>query len=313
MMNRELQIAIQLFVDQHTKKTGSAPTMGEINEFIEIHINGEDAVPRVKFDGLSSEQIYNMHRFLWMGDASPIEINELSDDDFAQMPLFRQMERIVSILQEKSSIKLTVKGNLPMNIVQELYSIGLPDEYVDTHPNKRLTEDYAYSVQLACIILDVMRVIKVQKGSMTLTARGKKLVKSRQDFFSETIHNFCLRLNWAYFDRYEVSENIGRYGVGFSFAMVKKYGNEWHDSEFYSAKYFEAFPTLSPTEWEYDDGVPGGNCYYIRTFERFMLEFGFVEIKNERVKCQLRPYEYYNIIKHIKKSNLFDKVFTFKF
>lgn len=311
MMDKSLNIAIQLFVDQHVKKTGFAPTMGEINEFVESKVNIDNNAPKDKFDGLSSEQIYNLLNLLW-SSSSLIEINKLSDDEFAQIPLFRQIERLVSLLQEKGSIKMTTTGSLPMSVVREVYSVGISNWYIEEHQTKRLTEAASASVQRTRIMLDIMKVVKVQKGVMTLTARGKKLIKERQQFFSELMYNFCFHFNWAYFDGYE-SEEMGRYGAGFSLAMVAKYGDDWRKSEFYAAKYIAAFPMRPLTDLRYsEEGVVENNCYYIRTFERFMLEFGLIEIKDERVKRQGYAFEYFDIIKHVKKSDLFDKMFTFK-
>ncbi len=310
MMNRELQIAIQLFVDQHTKKTGSAPTMGEINEFIEIHINGEDAAPREKFDGFSSEQIMQLNHSLWCDD-SPIVINELSDEEFEQIPLFRQMEKLVSILQTKGSIKMTVKGALPMSVVREVYSVGTPDRYIEEFQQKRLLEIDAITVQRAHLMLKILKVVKVQKGVMTLTVRGKKLIADRQEFFFGVMYHFCHSFNWAYFDLYP-SGGIGRQCVGFSLAMVAKYGDEWKKDEFYSAKYFKAFPMFVLKELGYREPIAGHNCYSIRTFDRFMLEFGLIEIKEERKKRELSVGGGYEITKYVKKSALFDKILSFK-
>jgi len=106
--------------------------------------------------------------------------------------------------------------------------------------------------------------------------------------------------------------SIGRLGCGFSLAMVAKYGDDLRSSEFYAEKYFKALPMCAVDimpRLSFKE-MPGESCYTLRTFTRFMLEFGIVEIKEERIKDEDSIIGAFDIKCHIKKSPLFDKMMT---
>lgn len=309
-MNKELQIKLQMFVDDFTSKNGVPPTIDQINQHIQGVVQEINFAPRSDFEGYSSEQMHNLLDLLWSSN-SIIKLNELSDEEFAQIPLFRQIETFTSILSEKGSMKMTVTGSLPMAVVREVYSVGTPDWYIDKYQTKRLLESDSKSVQRTHIMLKVMKIIKVQKGIITLTKRGVKLIQDKHQLLSELLYSFCYQFNWPYFDRYE-NESIGRLGCGFSLAMVAKYGDDWHSSEFYAEKYFKALPMCAEDVMPglTPKGIPGESCYTIRTFTRFMLEFGIIEMKEERIKNEDSIIGAFDIKYNIKKSPLFDKMLT---
>ena len=111
---------------------------------------------------------------------------------------------------------------------------------------------------------------------------------------------FTCQYNFAYFDGYE-NETIGQLANGFSLILVSKYGNQKRSYRFFADKYFKAFPDLLknddlnyfPTE------KSSAQCYSLRTFERYMLYFGLIEIEQTKYPEQ----EIY-----ILKSPLFDRV-----
>ncbi len=307
-MNKDLHIALQMFVDHFTEKVGEPPTIDQINDFLQSAAMSMNSAPRENFDGYSSEQMYNLIHFLW-SSGSMIELKELSEDDYLQIPLLRQIIKLTSILAEKGKIKLTVTGALPMSIVRDVYSVGTPDWYIEEHQTKRLTESYSMTVQRTIIMLKLISVIKVQKGVMTLTARGKKIIKDKHQLLSEILQAYTYSFNWAYFDGYEC-EDVGRMGAGFSLAMVAKYGTDWKRDNFYADKYFKAFSMLAMEKMWRED-VPGETCYAIRTFERFMLELGLIEIRKERINISNDSVIQFEPHKYIRKTALFDKMLKF--
>lgn len=310
-MDAQLQIALQMFVDHFTKSTGKTPSLDDINDFLRTTTESLNNAPRDNFEGYSPEQMHCFLDLLW-SSASPIVLKELSDEEYMQMPLFRQIMELTSILTNEGKIKLTTTGALPLAVVRKVYSVGVPDKYIENRPNKRLTESDSESVQLTVVMLKILSATKIQKGVMTLTARGKKLLKDKRQLISELLQIFTYQFNWAYFDRFDDEDmDVGRTGVGFSLAMVAKYGSQWKRDNFYAKKYFEAFPMLA-MDRRWSEEVPGENCYTIRTFERFMLEFGLIEMKDEEVPNNESSLPRFNIHTYIRKSDLFDKIFTFK-
>lgn len=307
-MNKDLHIALQMFVDHFIGKVGEPPTIDQINDFLQSTAMSMSSAPRENFEGYSSEQMHNLIHFLW-NSGSMIEFKELSEDNYSQIPLLRQIIKLTSILAEKGKIKLTVTGALPLSIVRDVYSVGTPDWYIEEHQTKRLTENDSMTVQRTLVMLKLISAIKVQKGVMTLTARGKKIIKDKHQLLSEILQAYTYSFNWAYFDGYEC-EDVGRMGAGFSLAMVAKYGTDWKRDNFYANKYFKAFPILA-MEKMWREEVPGETCYTTRTFERFMLELGLIEMKEEKVNRENDSVIQFDIHKYVRKTALFDKMLEF--
>lgn len=307
-MNNELNFALQMFVDRFTKQTGEAPSLDVMNDFLQAQATQMNNRPKDDFDELSPDQMFRLNYQMWSED-SPIILNELSDEDLAQIPIFRQVEKLTSILTEKGKIKMTVRGSLPMSVVKEVYSVGTPSWYLEKYRKSRITEDDTESVQRTHILLKIMKVIKVQKGIMTLTAKGSKLIQNRQQFFKRLFEVFSWEFNLAYFDGYE-DRDIGMVGIGFSLVLMSKYGGVLRRSTFYAEKYFRAFPVLSPTDTAYSEDVAGENSYTSRVFTRFMLELGLIEIQEERVQNEFSNTKFFDTKKNIIKTELFDRVLT---
>ena len=88
---------------------------------------------------------------------------------------------------------------------------------------------------------------------------------------------------------------------GFSLILVSKYGGQKRSYKFYADKYFKAFPDLLKN-YDVDYGTIEENsarCYSVRTFERYMLYFGLIEVEAENR---------YDSEINIRKTPLFDKV-----
>ena len=58
----------------------------------------------------------------------------------------------------------------------------------------------------------------------------------------------------------------------------------------------------------YREEVPGEKCYTIRTFERFMLELGLIEIRKERINISNDSVIQLETHKYSRKTVLFDKM-----
>lgn len=71
---------------------------------------------------------------------------------------------------------------------------------------------------------------------------------------------------------------------GFSLILLSKYGNQKRSYRFYAEKYFKAFPDLMKG-FDNQYGTveeQGAFCCSIRTFERFMLHLGLIEIEKTK-------------------------------
>ena len=90
---------------------------------------------------------------------------------------------------------------------------------------------------------------------------------------------------------------------GFSLILIAKYGGQKRSYKFYADKYFKAFPDLLRNyEVNYNTiEKHSAQCYSVRTFERYMLYFGLIEIEKTKYPEQKI---------YITRTPLFDRVIS---
>ncbi|MEG1726228.1 MAG: hypothetical protein RR313_12630, partial [Anaerovoracaceae bacterium] len=274
----------------------------ELNAYIADYMEIYNNRPRDNFEGYSSME---MHRILdyTFEDSSPIKLHKLSDEEYAKIPILRQIKHLIQIIQKEGRIKLTTIGNLPTRVVKELYPLGVGDRLIDSGISKLSKETDSNAVELTKILLKLMRVTKIRNNVLTITKEGEKILANNERLMKNIMITFCCKFNKAYFDGYE-SEQIGNMGVGFTLLLLNKYGTEKRSDNFYADKYFKAFPLLLDGLLPTYNTVEhiASSCYSIRTFDRLLLHLGLIEIDEERHSQKEK--------KDIIKTEFFDKLIS---
>lgn len=235
------------------------------------------------------------------GDNSPIKLQRLAEADYKKIPLLNQINYLIGLINEAGELKLTNKGFLPVKIVTDIYNQGfIKDECIESGISKLYREMDSVPVNLTHILLKLSGLSKKRHNKLSLTKSGKTIIDNNFELLRLIFTTFCLKFNWAYYDRYW-NEIIGLLGFGFSLILLSKYGNEKRLDGFYADRYFKAFPQLID-----DTIVPyygtkeyyAERCYSLRTFERFLDFFGLIKIESGKE---------WNSDKYITKTDLFDK------
>jgi len=227
-----------------------------------------------------------------------------SQEILNQIPFLLQVKFLLNLIDKQGEIKLTSKGFLPTKIVSDIYSQGyLKDELIESGINKLYKETDSDVVSLTRIISEISGLARKSKGKLTLTKTAKELLKGKKEFeiLKIIFIAFTRKFNWGYFDLFE-NESIGQLGFGFTLILLDKYGDTYRTDEFYSEKYLKAFPffreEVQPDYWTVEKEIY--TCYSVRTFERFLNYFNFIELKKR--KSRLESSE-------IKKTSVFDAIF----
>ncbi len=304
-MKQEATKYLQEYIDRMQAK-GITPTMEDLNLKMGEFFRTQNNSPRPDLEGYSSIEMHKILHFTFDAD-SPIRFNRLDSHEYAQIPILRQVKRLAEIIAQNGQIKLTTAGYLPIKIVQELYPLGAPDEMIENGISKLGKEADCTPVHLVRLLTEVSGITKKRKGILSLTAAGTKNITDDSKLFDSILKGFCQKFNWHYFDNYsdnEQSGTIGQLGFGFSLILLSKYGNTERSERYYADKYFKAFPmlleTVHPTYGTVQDYC--FNCYCLRTFERFLYQFGLVEIKKGKRILQEETC--------IKKTPLFDRLIS---
>ncbi len=277
--------------------------LDEINKEIKKVMDSKNKTGLSEFEGYSPEEMHHIIHFLF-DEVCPVQLNQLSKEELNMIPILNGVKFLVNYLIENESIKLTVKGFLPTKIVAELYSQKyFAEEIIESGISKLYKETDSLFVNISRILAELSGIVKKAKGTLSLTAKGKKCLHNEQDLLENLFRVYCRKFNWAYYDRYEMMD-IGRLGCGFTLLLLNKYGDSKLNQNFYAQKYFTAYPMLKENVHSMyrtvDEYV--ANCYTLRSFDRFGRLFGLIQ--NDKGVKYKDPIM-------IQKSKLFDSIFKF--
>jgi hypothetical protein len=254
----------------------------------------------LEFEGYSPNEM-NLILYEPFVDNSPVQLNKLSEEEYLQIPIIKQVMYLANIIKNAGELKLTAKGYLPVKVVSELCSQNFMP-HIDLCLDPKIYKELdSPDIMLAKFLLDLSGIIKKRHNKLSLTKFGEKLLRNNEKLFRKIFTVFTTKYNMACFDGY--GENgIGQFGSAFSLILLRKYGNKKRLDRFYSDKYFDAFPLLfmdvavNPYSESYSENH---HCYSIRTFDRFLHNFGLIEIEQEKK---------WNSEKFIRKTDMFDRL-----
>ncbi|MDR2144388.1 MAG: hypothetical protein LBP29_08470 [Treponema sp.] len=276
---------LETLMEKH-KYSSSDVINSELKKLADKHNN----TGRTDFDGLSSEQMSKLLYF---------KLNEnmikIKDERGTNVPIIKQINYFLNIVEDAEEIKLTKAGHLPPAIVKDIYSQKyLTDDLIEWGISKLTKETDSTTVELTHILCQASGLIRKKNGKISLTKNGKKTLEAK-NFLSLILSTFISKFNWSYFDRY-MNEMTGQFGAYYSVYLLDKYGNEKRDAGFYANKYFQAFPKTFSKEYS-EIETSEELCYTRRTFDRFFKYFGFLE----------NYYENKIGIRFVKKTETFEK------
>lgn len=234
--------------------------------------------------------------------------NDIDDSTLDQIPLFRIAEEYLMILQRDKLIKLTPLGALPRKVLVELYDKRiLLDEQIESGLTKLWREQDCISIANARFTAELAGLVRKANGKLYLTKKGSKLLQpeNRIQLFKLFFQTFTQKLMWGSNDGY-YDKTVGQLGWAFSIFMLTKFGDQANLSEFYAERYLKAFPNFI-TFFKPSYSTPESQCAYcygIRTFDRFLLWFGFVTVEKQRHYLDLETDKF-------TRTEVVNKVFQF--
>jgi len=255
-----------------------------INEQMQRRNNVYNNAPSEMFDGLSP---VDMSRLLYKSideSDSICTLNTTIPNELIQNAIFvKDMRLFLTLIQEKSPLKLTQVGYLPPAICRELAESGVLDDetwwYNHKKPKIVRETDFQY-INLIHTAATLFRLAKKRAGKLSLTKNGKQLLADSPQihFYNHIIKEYMVTLNWGYPDGYPDALIVQK-SVLFSLHLLQKYGSKPHDTKFYAKKFSEAFPAAirefpgtgySPPEDQLE------RCFGLRVFERCFRRFGLI-------------------------------------
>ena len=251
--------------------------------------------PQLISEDIHKEQAFKMEQSKLTG----LPIINPDDNDISEIPLIKQIRFFINQIACSKGIKLTKAGNLPPQIVKELYLQGILKDYPIEHGITKLTKETdCNAIVLTRILCEMSGLIKKRNGILTVTKKASDIVDSNK-LLPLIFSTFTDRFSWAFFDGYQ-NGDIGQFGWWYSLALISQHGDIPRNSKYYAEKYFQTYPHLLTLK-SYDGAIHANySCYSIRTFDRFLEYFGFTETTEKKM-----------LYTFVKKTDLFDKFLSY--
>ncbi len=226
-------------------------------------------------------------------EEGPIVLKRVDDEDYMQIPLFRQVVYLCETVRAAKPLKLTAAGNLPRAVVHGIYKLGIPEYYFEENIARLRKETDWYTVPLTRYLAEMGGLIKKRSNALTLTKEGERVLKDRHLLLKSILVTFGYKFSWAYFDLFE-NRWLGQRGFGLSLLLMADYGNEPRDSRFYSERYFYHNSHASIDKYAH-------LCYTVRTLARFMQNLGLITYDEKHRFAEQEQIT-------VAKTPLFDKL-----
>lgn len=281
-----------------TKEEEEQKNLQEIGQILTFMMNNQ-AVD--DFEGYSPGE---MQHILYdpFGKESPVQFYEnIPDEIIDQIPMLRIMEYIMKKVEEAGELKLTVTGALPRSIVMDLYGRFYKDDLIEKYGYKLYKETDSYSIHIAHVVLGISKLVKKSNNKLSLTKKGKTLMKDRQELLKEIFRNYTQKYRIAYLDGHS-SDDCAQLGFAFTLILLAKYGESLNQTTFYAEKYLKAFPRIidSFKESYTPPSRQMSSCYAFRSFNKFLNFFNLTELETSPD---------WDEPDRVKKSAIFDRIF----
>ncbi|MBU2506862.1 MAG: hypothetical protein KJ799_09075 [Bacteroidetes bacterium] len=221
---------------------------------------------------------WQMHQIIYnpFNDDCPIKLNQLNRDQPMRESLILKIIIYFLAKMSERNIKLTQKGNLPFQIIKDIYTKNyFPDDWIESGIQKIRTETDWLILHNIKIVLVMAGLIRKKHNQLSQTRKCASLmmVENYSEIFYEFLKAFTSKFNWAYNDAF-TDGGVGQIGFLYSLYFVNKYGSEERNFKYFSDLYFRAFPSFL----ENSEGKQFiESAFRIRFFTRFAIWFGFIE------------------------------------
>ena len=285
----------------------SFKTMEEAQAFVDSWMKNKNTSPLPDLLGLSPEQ---MHGLLYrpLGQTPDIVALTTTPDtnEFANVPVVREVRYFLARLGELQPLKTTARGNLPRSFSREFHE-QFPETPGFASPIRSEEDDW--KLMALRHILDMSGWIRKRDGKFSLTKKGAKVVEVGFDLeeYHHLLAVYLHRFNWASRDLYP-SLGIIQQGALFSLYLLHRKAKEYIDAAELSRSFISAFPValMEVNKLTYQEPADlVGRAFRIRFLERFCEYFGLVTIQRKGDYFDDREWQ-------VKVTPLFESMFEWK-
>jgi hypothetical protein len=241
---------------------------------------------------------------------SPVRPKDHYPDEVLDRVLFfGLMETLYAELEDRGQIRLTPKGNLPLDVCRRLYERKLlTQDDIESGTTKRVSEDNVVFIQALKACLSLGGLVKKRDNAFSFTQAGQKtLARGRSALFVQLLRDYTSRFSWAYLDGADAPQ-AGQMGWAYSLRLLHRYGTDWQPADFFSERFLRAFPVFNqpvPSTVFANAHIPFASVYEWRFLRKFAAWFGPRRTPAAQ-RLGVVPYPLW-----VRSTPLLDEVFTF--
>lgn len=232
--------------------------------------------------------------------------------NFEGIPILSLSLALASFLDSEKGGKITVTGNLPRKICQDIEADPAFSEYntlfILTRRGALSTEMDFPELHYTRVLMQLSGLIRKYKGHWVLTKKMKSLysahlsgdIDGTRELYQILLKCFCEKLNWAYIHYDEFTAPKTQHTFAYSLFLLSKLGAQWCSTNTYNSAYEKAFPLAVPPKRSYFD--PNHSTQYeTLMWDQFAYYFGLIEseqgshdrslFERTKIKAHSRFYE----------------------
>jgi hypothetical protein len=297
---------INKLLEEITKSGRMPESLDELNAALSVVMNKHNAGGREEFHGLSPNQLKTLMYDPFSPDCV-VRFRPSMPPEVSASQVIRYSQVILGAIPDNNGLKLTVKGNLPRKVVDDIRSLKIyKNRYTSIIGDRVLNEMDYLPAAFTRALLMVSRLVIIRKNKLVLTKKGKTLMGDPVSMYLHLFEHYTMKFNKGFLDFYE-SRNVGNIAPAFALYLLHMYGNQRRESSFYAELYFKAFPMLVDEAWANFSGpeIMAYSCFTHRLFNKGFNLFGLVEVSEE-------GKDYTDRKEFVTRTGLFDKVFVIK-
>ncbi len=204
-------------------------------------------------------------------------------------PLLRGMKQLLGSIDTKG-LKLTQKGFLPTKVVKSIVDVAATEadkRYLRVQT--RFYEEENLSANMARVVAEVLKLIKVQKTKLLLSKKADEFLSLNEEEQYIVLLNVMLGINLGYFDRHQEALCVHHSSV-VMLQLLRDRKKDFRSTGVYTALLLDSYPMIEndiETLELYDYGEKDkldifASIAETRLFERLFLPLGLVEMKFEK-------------------------------
>ena len=218
---------------------------------------------------------------------------KIKDEFFTLEVIDAPLLKGINVLLQSIDVKgltLTAKGFLPTKVVKSIVEVAATTaDQRFLSVQTRFYEEENLSANMARVVAESLKLIKVQKGKILLTKKGNEFLTLNSYEQYIVIFNIMLGINMGYFDRHQEAMCVHNSSL-IMLQLLRDKESDFRTAEVYTAILLDAYPMLEDgideleilNYGEKDKFDIFASIAETRLFERLFLPLGLIEMQTAK-------------------------------